>query len=172
MNEKSAKFFSLYTSIHGRLYSYIMMMVHNQAVAEDLLQETAVIMWENFETFQEGTNFGAWAVRIARNKTLEFLRENKNTKKLFRDEFYNRVSAVAEDSTQNFSQRMKALDECMKKLSKPDQNILRLRYKNNVPIKNISVRTGWPVSTLYHRLSRIYGVLRSCISRTLAQQET
>jgi len=171
MDSKSSKFFSLYTNVQGRLFSYIMIMVHNRTVADDLLQETAAIMWENFDRFQEGTNFNAWAICIARNKTLEFLRDNKKTKKLFHDAFYEKLSEIAEASTNDFSRRVKALEDCIKKLSNVDQKLLRLRYKHNVSIKEISLKTGSPHSTLYYSISRIYGLLRICISRSLAKQE-
>ena len=68
-----------------------MIMVHNQSAAEDLLQETVTIMWEKFDQFEEGTNFAAWAIAIARNKSLEYLKENHKTKKLFTDATYEKL---------------------------------------------------------------------------------
>ncbi len=171
MDNKSTKFFQLYASVHGRLLSYIMMMVHNQAASEDLLQETAAIMWEKFEQFQEGTNFSAWAFSIARNKAFEYLRDNQKTKKLFRSEFYERLAHVAEESTNDCSLRIKALDVCLKKLNGNDQKLVDLRYRSNVPIKDISLKTGKPISTLYRHFSKIMGLLRICISRSLAEQD-
>lgn len=171
MDNKSTKFFGLYNSIHGRLLSYIMTMVHNQTASEDLLQETAAIMWENFDQFQEGTNFAAWAIAIARNKTLEYLRENQKTKKLFQSEFYEKLSYVAEESADDHSVRIKALDNCIKKLSDNNHKLISLRYKHNVPIKNISLKTGRPISTLYLHISQILGLLRICISKFLAEQD-
>lgn len=171
MDNKSNLFFSLYSSVHGRLLAYITMMVHNPAVAEDLLQETSVIMWEKFDAFEEGTNFAAWAVAIARNKTLEYLRENRKTKKLFRCEFYEAVSHVAEEATADYSQRIKLLEHCFEKLKPGDRQLITLRYKNNIPIKEISLQIGKPISTLYLHLSKVLGLLRMCISQSLAKQE-
>ncbi len=170
INNKRYDFFGMYNSIYGRLMSYIMLMVHNQTVAEDLLQETASIMWENFDHFQEGTNFAAWAISIARNKTLEYLRENRKTKKLFQDEFYRKLSLVAETSTNDYSLRVTALEECLKKLNERDKILINQRYKDNVSVKEISHANGWPTSTLYQRFSKIFGLLHVCISRSLARQ--
>ncbi len=171
MDKKSSKFFRLYTNIHGRLLSYIMMMVHNQAAAEDLLQETVTIMWENFDKFEEGTNFAAWAISIARNKSLEYLKENRKTKKIFSDSIYEKLSYVAETSSNDFNKRVSILDQCLKKLNKNDQDIINLRYKHNVPVKHISLQIGRPVSTVYQHISGILGLLRVCVSKTLAKQE-
>ncbi|MBN2064359.1 MAG: sigma-70 family RNA polymerase sigma factor [Sedimentisphaerales bacterium] len=171
MDNKSSKFFSLYTSIHGRLLSYIMMMVHNQSAAEDLLQETLVVMWEKFDKFQEGTNFAAWSIAIARNKSLEYLRENRKTRTIFDNDTYEKLSYVAENSSADHGQRVSALDTCIKKLNKADQKILDLRYRHNIPVKHISLQIGRPVSSVYLHISGILGLLRVCVSRTLARQE-
>ncbi len=171
MDNKSSKFFSLYTGIHGRLLSYIMMMVHNQSAAEDLLQETLVVMWENFDKFQEGTNFAAWSIAIARNKSLEYLRENRKTRTIFDNDTYEKLSYVAENSSADHGQRVSALDNCIKKLNKSDQKILDLRYRHNIPVKHISLQIGRPVSSVYLHISGILGLLRVCVSRTLARQE-
>jgi DNA-directed RNA polymerase specialized sigma24 family protein len=52
--EKSASFFRLYNSIHTRLYSLLLMMVHNEKDAEDLLQETATILWISMKNSRKG----------------------------------------------------------------------------------------------------------------------
>lgn len=168
MNNKDLVFFGLYNAIHGRLYSYIMMMVHNRTVSEDLLQETAAIMWEKFDQFQEETNFSAWAFSIARNKIFEYLRDNQKTKKLFASEFYSTLSHIAEDSSNDYVSRIDALDDCLKKLGTSDQKLIRLRYKHKISIKELSLKTGKSVSALYLHISRILGLLRICISTTLA----
>jgi DNA-directed RNA polymerase specialized sigma24 family protein len=86
-------------------------------------------------------------------------------------EFYDNLADVAEHASHNFSQRVKALDECMQRLSKNDQKLLRLRYKNNIPVKEIAIRTGWSINQLYYQSSRIFDLLRICISKSLTQQE-
>lgn len=171
VDSKSSKFFGLYNSIHGSLMSYIMMMVHNLTAAEDLLQETATIMWENFDQFQEGTNFTAWAMTIARNKTLEYLRDNRRTKKLLRHEFYARLSHVAEQSAQDYGLRVNALNNCLKKLDSKDKKLIALRYRDNVSVKDIALKVGRPASTLYFRISHIMNLLNLCISRSLSKQD-
>ncbi len=170
MDKKSAKFFSLYTSIQGRLHSIILVIVHNQTVADDLLQETAATLWEKFDQFQEGTNFSAWAIRIAKNKCFEYLRRNEKTKKLFRNDFYSQVVDLAVDSTQDFPTRLKALDHCCEKLDARLRTLLKLRFAENVSIKDLSVRFGQPVSTLYNHIAQALEWLRFCIKKSLSAQ--
>lgn len=168
---KSTRFFKLYNSVHTRIYSFLLIIVHNQDDTEELLQETASLMWEQFDQFQEGTNFGAWAIAIARNKALEFLRKNKKTRMVFDDIFYDQVSKHAEQSSHDVSDRSQALRLCLEKLQDKDKKLLFMRYRKNVSVKRISQVTGRSLNGLYQSFSRIIMSLRLCISRHLARQE-
>lgn len=170
--KKSTEFFSLYNNIQGRLYTYLMMIVHNGSVADDLLQETAAVMWEKFDQFHQGTNFSAWAICIARNMAFEFLRKNKKTKMLLGDDFYDQVSTVAEKASNDFYNRKDALDQCFQKLGSREQKLLRLRYQKDMPVKEISQITGQSASTVYKNMVKIFNLLKVCIQRTLTFMET
>src|SRR4051812_34190449 len=56
---------ALLTRHQRQIFSYIYVLVPNRADAEDLLQETSVVVCEKFHEFKEGTDFVAWACQIA-----------------------------------------------------------------------------------------------------------
>ncbi|MEM7086217.1 MAG: sigma-70 family RNA polymerase sigma factor [Bacteroidota bacterium] len=65
----------LYDNYSGALYGVILRMCKNEAVAQDLLQETFVKIWQKANSFDpEKGKFYTWAYRIARNLTLNELR--------------------------------------------------------------------------------------------------
>lgn len=169
--DKNKYFFEQYNLIQTRLYAFILMMVHNEFDAEDLLQETSAILWERFDEFERGTNFKAWAFAIAKNRACVFLRKNKNSRLLFMDEIYEKIPAIANQILDNQAYRVKALKQCINKLPPNDRQLLRMRYKdNNVP-QELSEITGRPLSGLYKSLTRIHSLLRDCIMRTLRRWE-
>ena len=47
-----------------------MSVLPNRTDVDDLLQETNLVLWREFESFEIGTNFTAWAYRIAHNQVL------------------------------------------------------------------------------------------------------
>ena len=49
----------------ARLYAYILQMLPNRADADDVLQRANLVMWTKREELVEGSNFVAWAARIA-----------------------------------------------------------------------------------------------------------
>lgn len=168
---KSVQFFRLYNGAQKRIYSYLLMLVHNHNDAEDLLQETASILWEQFHKFDKQRSFAAWAIGIARNKALDFLKSKRNSRPLFSDEFYDDISKLAESESENTDKRFKALRNCVKKLSTLDQNIINLRFEKGIPVKKLSQDSGYSVDAIYKRISRIYVVLRQCVNGTLIQWE-
>ena len=56
---RHAEFLRLYTKYQHRILSYIFVLVPNRTDAEDLLQDTAVLLWAKFDEFESGTDFAA-----------------------------------------------------------------------------------------------------------------
>ncbi|MGR3365123.1 MAG: sigma-70 family RNA polymerase sigma factor, partial [Maritimibacter harenae] len=52
-------------------------LTRNSAAADDLVQDTIVKAWKNFDKFQEGTNLRAWLFTILRNTFYSDLRKKK-----------------------------------------------------------------------------------------------
>jgi RNA polymerase sigma-70 factor (ECF subfamily) len=48
-----------------KIFAYLYTLVPNRADADDLLQETCLTIYEKFDEFEDGTDFVAWANRIA-----------------------------------------------------------------------------------------------------------
>lgn len=144
-------------------------MVHNQADAEELLQDTAALLWEKFDTYEEGTNFGAWAICVAKNKALEFLRSQQRARMIFDDKIYTSISRTAEIVSLDAVERFNALDTCLNQLVEQDRRLLVLRYQQNVAVKEIARMMGRSLNGLYQSYSRIIELLRSCAKRKLAQ---
>ena len=167
--DKSARFFRLYTGVQPRLYSFLLMMIHNSSDAEELVQETASIMWEQFDRYQEGTNFAAWAITIARIKAFDHLRTNKRAM-LFQKDIYDRISVQAEETSSDASGHMDALKYCLDKVDKPYSSLLSMRYKRNLSISEMSKITGKSINVIYKTLSRVLGNLRKCIRKTVNEQ--
>ena len=70
MDESRRQFIRLMTRHERLVYGYILSLVPNWADADEILQETNIRLWEEFEKFEAGTNFAAWAVRVAHFQVL------------------------------------------------------------------------------------------------------
>lgn len=168
---KSVQFFRFYNGAQKRLYAYLLMLVHNYNDAEDLLQETASILWEQYDQFDKRGNFAAWAIGIARNKALDFLKQKRTSRPMFSDAFYEDISTFAESESKNTDRRLTALRNCLKRLSADNRKLIHLRFEKGIAVKKISQMSEHSADAIYKKISRIYSYLYHCINRTLVQGE-
>lgn len=72
LGRRKEQFEAVAMPLTNLLYATALRMVGNAAKAEDLVQETYVRAWQNFDRFALGTNFKAWIFQI-----LTFLYKNE-----------------------------------------------------------------------------------------------
>jgi RNA polymerase sigma-70 factor, ECF subfamily len=83
----------LFARYQPRIYGYIRSLVTQRNDAEDLLQETASVLWQKFGDFQPGSDFLAWAFRVARYEVLYFRQRQKRNVLQFSERFVDLVGA-------------------------------------------------------------------------------
>src|SRR5262245_27171270 len=68
-----------------RVYGFIMTLVFNYHDAEEVFQNTSVVLWNKFGEFQPGSDFFAWASRVAYYEVLSLLKQRRRSR-TFSDE--------------------------------------------------------------------------------------
>ena len=86
MKSDSEEFVRLLTEAQGPVYGYLLTLIPDRNRARDLLQETNITLWKKAATFEEGTNFNAWACKIAYFHVLSFRRKMAREKLVFDDD--------------------------------------------------------------------------------------
>ena len=79
--EHGKTFVQLYMAVQRRLYGYIISLIPDAVVADDILQETVMVMWKHFDSFELGTDYAAWALAIARNQVFNYIKSKKKNQK-------------------------------------------------------------------------------------------
>ena len=158
-------------SLHqASLLAYILAMHPNRSDALDILQETNVILWQKIGEFREGTNFKAWAFRIAYLQTLAHFKRIKRGNWLgFSSELVETLANEAEPLLADFEQRHQALRQCVEKLPDKDREIVRAHYESELPLAEVGAEVGRSVGALKQVLFRVRRTLRSCIELQLAE---
>lgn len=170
MNEKKNHrlFLDLYSKSQARLYSFILMLVPNNHDADEIFQETSSLLWEKFDQYQEGTNFGAWATAIAKFQVFEYFRKSKKSRQLLGAEFVQKIADVADVKSGEVSERLQALKACLYKLDRISRSLLSLRYQQNISVKEMAQRKGVSTGVMYRKLTRIFNLLRECVNHAIA----
>jgi RNA polymerase sigma-70 factor, ECF subfamily len=160
--------FVLLLAQHERmLAAYVLTLVPHFQDADDILQDTKVVMWRNFAQFRLGTNFGAWARKIAFHQVLSHRKRKKRDRLEFSEEFLHAVADEVETGADYLGERQAALNQCVAKLSDEQRQLLRFRYQDQLEIDVLASRLDRTVTATYRTLSRIRQVLHECVTRSL-----
>ena len=168
--KQHAEFVRLFLSNEIRIYGYLRSLVPHRPDAENLLQETAIVLWEKFADFEAGTDFARWAIAIARYQVLHFRRQQRQDVLIFSDSFVDLVDHRATASADALNGIQAAFDACLAKLSETDRELFTRRYAPNAHVSHIATELGRPLSTVYYALDRIHRALAECIEHLLAQE--
>ena len=75
-SDRTQEFLELLTQHDRALGVYVYSLVPRTADADDILQQTKMILWRCFDQFESGTNFLAWARKTAFHQILTYRRQN------------------------------------------------------------------------------------------------
>ena len=158
------QFMRLFLRNGARIHSFILALVPNWSDADDLLQETAAVLWRRFDEYESGSNFVAWALTVARFQVMAHRKKFATRSKLGLsdatvDQLADRVVAKAEQP----DVRVDALRSCMGKLSEEDQTLVKLRYEPGASTQDVADATDRSVHAIYKALNRIHRSLMQCI---------
>ena len=170
--DRSTEFADLLTAQQSRLFAYIYALVHNLRDAEDLYQETSLTLWQKFDEYQSGTNFGAWARATARFKVRDFLRSKRRGRVCFDErlliELTETLAAIETASQLDTAEAYhSALHDCVNRLSAMDQQLVAMSYSSSCTLKEVAQQEGRSLQSVCNSLRRIRGTLLDCIERSV-----
>ena len=152
--------------LHGqRIYAYLLMLSSNRADADEIYQEVGMILWEKFDQFELGTNFQAWARRVALNKVRTFRRHPHRKTVLCSSEFLDAVNQTITEDSEVLDAQYQMWSECFNKLSVRHKELIERRYQPGATPKSVADQTGRSLNAIYQALSRIHRVLFDCVRR-------
>lgn len=123
----------LWDQITPKLFGYLVNILKDKVLAEDIFQTTWLKALEALPQFRfRGTSISAWIFAIARNECRQHWRKGKRETE-FID---NHVEPVGDFSEQVNDSLM--VSQVLNKLSLDDQELLRLRYIADLPVNEIA----------------------------------
>jgi RNA polymerase sigma-70 factor (ECF subfamily) len=161
----------LYAQYQTRLYGFIRTLLANHSDAEDVLQETASVLWRKFGDFQPGSSFLAWGLEVARYQAMSFQKkQRKETAQQFSEAFVQALANETVAQSARLADLRTDLDECMGRLSAEDRDIFERRYCTEVTTQAVARHFGKPATTIYSALARIRQTLVECVTAALGRE--
>jgi RNA polymerase sigma-70 factor (ECF subfamily) len=163
---RNAEFVRLLKQHDRRVAACIFAMVPDWNDAEDLVQDTCVRLWQQFDDYRSDEDFGAWACTIARYLVLAYQKRTCREKLQFSSEVVEALAAQVATDHGLAEQRLQTLADCIRRLNDSARNLLDLCYARDVKIKDVAVQLGRSVNGTYLMLSRVRRELHDCVEAT------
>lgn len=171
MTKSADQFAELLEPCRERLYAYVFAFLHDAADTQDVLQQTFIVLWEKFDTFDRDTDFFRWALVTAKYEAFNYIRFRQRYRARFSEAFMEKLSnEKALVTLEGEDERKKALKSCLTKLSDSDRRLLRSRYENNLKVVQIADILNRSQPSISNTFRRIRAALRECIERSLSQE--
>ncbi|HCD77199.1 MAG TPA: RNA polymerase subunit sigma-24 [Prevotella sp.] len=145
----------------SKLFSYILFVVHDQDLANDIFQETFVKVITKLQErkYVDSGKFSAWIMRIAHNVIMDWYRDNRaqNIVEATED---NDLSNINTNSCLEFNiedrfvneQVLKDVKKMMNLLPPTQREIVFMRFYQDMPFKEIAETTGVSINTALGRM--------------------
>lgn len=160
VNGNNQAFDMLLQRYQGKVYSYILHIVKNKDVADDIFQETFVkiIMTLRQGRYTDTGKFAAWLNRIAHNLIIDYYRQEKSENSVSIDnddvDMLNRRE-LCEANIEDLMVDVQIRDDVRRiidALPLPQREVLVMRYYNDMSFKEIAEATGVSINTALGRM--------------------
>ncbi len=169
MDRSSDEFILLLTRAQPTLYACILSLLPDHAAAQDVLQETNLTLCRKISDFEAGTNFIAWATRVARYQVLNYRRRMNRERIVFSDSLVQELCERQATRTQELDRYLDALRECLHKLPASHREIIEQRYAPQGSVSALAKMSGKCVGAMSQLLYRLRQSLMDCIYQRLQE---
>ena len=144
----------------SRLFSYILFIVHDRSMAEDLLQETFVKIISKLHEgkYSSSGKFVSWMLRIAHNAVMDWYRRQKNEKTMEvynENDLYGDSTSVLDANIENHfvkEQVLRDVQRMMNLLPITQREVVFMRFYQNLSFKEIAELTNVSINTALGRM--------------------
>ncbi len=160
-------FCALYMATSAKLYGIILRISRRRDIAEEVLQEVYVQIWERADHYDASKGSPiTWMVAIARNRALDEARR----KKAVSIEDTPEVLGIADEADQPLervekSQQLLRLSQCLDALDSDRREVVLLAYRDGMSREALGQRFSRPPATIKSWLRRSLLQLRDCLGQ-------
>jgi RNA polymerase sigma-70 factor (ECF subfamily) len=162
-NAAQQRFLSLFLRSEREIFRYVAALVPNVADAEDIVQQTAIALWEKFDAYDANQPFTPWACRFALNKTKQWIERRQRWQALLENGLAEELAQRREELRPELEIKLKHLEGCLNKLPDEQRSIVEGYYYRRDGIEKLAEKSGRNVAGTYKTLQRIRQSLQVCI---------
>ena len=166
----SARFISEFARCQRQLHAFICSVVWNLAEADDVLQETNLVLWQKAEQYDDSRDFLAWAMRFAQLQAMAWVKRRNRLPLLIEPGLLELLASEAlAESLECEAQRV-ALSACIEKLPADHRALIASRYEPDASVNEMAAARHTSPKALSEMLRRIRRALLACVMKTLSEE--
>lgn len=169
MDKPSDAFVLSLTESQPTIYACIYSLLPDRAIAHDLLQETNLTLLRKADDFEIGTNFNAWATRIARYHVLNHRRKMNRDRLVFDEALMEELCARQVEREGELCRYTVAMRCCLQKLPAAQRELLEQRYSPGGSVAELAHAQGKSVGAVSQLLYRLRQSLMDCVYQSLQE---
>ena len=158
-----------FLQIRGAIVGYLRVLVRDSFLAEDLFQETYLVVSKKLDTFDRSGNFDAWVRGIARNLAHNAWRKQSRLAPLPSPDLVVAIDScydnTPEGENDEFAHCMGFLHACLERLAESQRRMVNLRYGADKSLREVALATGRTAGAVQVALSRIRSFLLDCVQK-------
>jgi RNA polymerase sigma-70 factor, ECF subfamily len=131
--------------------------------ADEVLQQTAIVIWRKFDQYDPETNFMKWACVIARFEALAYRRKMARDRLVFREDVLELMADEGIEEIDHRSLEHEALASCLEAMPVKQRRFVTLAYTPGVKVKELAEEAGSSAASFYMRLKRLRHQLMKCV---------
>ncbi len=159
----------LYDRYGRAAYSLILRIVRNAAIAEDLVQETFLRVWNRVHAFNsERGALGVWILTVARNRAIDYLRSVDGRMAQSASEFEEmEMPGAFSDFEQNMlnTDRLRHLHDALTKLTSNQREVIEMAYYEGLSQSEMAERMKQPLGTVKTWVRSALKILRAQLAQ-------
>jgi RNA polymerase sigma-70 factor (ECF subfamily) len=162
-NTAQQRFLSLFLRSEREIFRYVAAFVPNVADAEDIVQQTALALWEKFDAYDPAQPFTPWACRFALNKTRQWIERRSRWQALLEGGLAEELERRREALRPDIEARLRHLEGCLGKLPVDQRALVEGYYYRRDTIGKLAESSNRTEAATYKVLQRIRQALQTCI---------
>ena len=165
------RFMRLWTIAQPMVAGYVHAMIRDHATAQDVLQETALVIYRRFAEYDESRPFVGWVLGVAKYQVLGQRRDVMRCPVVFDDEVLTGFTETWAALAPAARDEAELVRECLGRLAAHARRLVQMRYFEDLNAGEMATRLGMAAAAVRVALQRVREQLRACVVQQLKLEQ-
>lgn len=170
-DHRREEFVRLFQRYDRGIYGYILSLIPNIVAADEISQNTSLLLWKEFDKFDPSKDFGVWARAIAHYQVLSYRNSKARDRLHFDSDALELLADHAAQQCEALVARQAHLIDCLSRLSEPKREVMRLHHCLGMTVKAVAEKLGRNVAAVEKMLLRTRRALFDCVELAMRREE-